>query len=116
MNREVIESLGFFEQQYLTSLKKELQDIQERILLLERSNIRSAYGVSVIKRKAQEKDFTNLKPEDLEIVIRKCSNCKLEQSINNFHICKNGKFGRHASCKKCTAQKREHKLEREKIN
>ena len=45
-----------------------------------------------------------LTKEDLELVKKKCSTCYIEQSINNFHRCKNGRYGRHASCKTCTKE------------
>lgn len=36
--------------------------------------------------------------------MKECSKCKVEKSLDEFHIQKNGKFGRDSKCKKCKAE------------
>ncbi len=54
-----------------------------------------------------------------DFYMKKCTKCKIEKELNEFHICRRSKDGHHYFCRSCESErnkeKRTHNKQREKI-
>lgn len=91
-----------FKCDYLNSLKKEVDELQEKIYRIEKTEISTEVRERIVKNKLKKKDFTHLTDDDYNLINKICSMCKVSKPLTEYHLCKNGRFGRHSKCSICT--------------